>query len=121
MLGGEVSGGCEQEVIKALGSGWNAEILAELGFLEMEVPEAGGREEASSWASDSHREQPRAPSAKVPALHPCRPLGLPPCWPPTVGGSLGHQLYPSALRLKLPVVLASWLSLRRVTHLCGEH
>lgn len=60
------------------------------------------------------------PSAKVPALHPCQPLGLPPCWPPTVGGPLGHQLYPSALRLMLPVVLASWLSLRRVTRLCGE-
>lgn len=88
MLGGEVSGGCEQEVIKALGSGWNAEILAELGFLEMEGPEAGGREEASSRASDSHREQPRAAQCQGPSPSPlptARPSTLlaPNCrWPP---------------------------------------
>ena len=88
MLGGEVSGGCEQVVIKAFGSGWNVEILAELGFLEMEVPEAGGREEANSRASDSHREQPRAAWCQGPSPSPLpttQPSTLlaPNClWPP---------------------------------------
>lgn len=43
----------EQEVIKAFGPGWNAEILAELGFLRVGVPGVGGREEVSSWVGSS--------------------------------------------------------------------
>lgn len=56
--------------------------------MEMEVPEAGGREEASSRASDSHREQPRAAQCQGPSPSPlptARPSTLlaPNCrWPP---------------------------------------
>lgn len=78
--------------VKAFGPGWNAEILAELVSLRVEVPGAGGgRGQQLGQGSGLGYPEPR------PGLQ----AGFITQWPPTLHGPLGCRLFPSALRVTL--------------------